>query len=44
LPGVVQYAKTHGAGGVYVTSLAGGNPYKALPPCWNDEAADAAAP
>lgn len=43
LPGVVQYAKTHGAGGVYVTSLAGGNPYKALPPYWNDEATAAAA-
>ena len=43
LPSVVQYAKTHGAGGVYVTSLAGGNPYKALPPYWSDEVTDAAA-
>jgi hypothetical protein len=43
LPGVVQYAKTHGAGGVYVTSLAGANPYKALPPYWNNEVTDAAA-
>ncbi|WP_244438872.1 spherulation-specific family 4 protein [Paraburkholderia dilworthii] len=44
LPGIVQYAKTHGAGGVYVTSLSGSNPYKALPPYWNDEVADAIAP
>lgn len=44
LPGVVQYAKTHGAGGVYVTSLSGSNPYKALPSYWNDEVTDAAAP
>ncbi len=44
LPGVVQYAKTHGAGGVYVTSLAGSNPYKALPPYWDQETADAIAP
>ncbi|MGF6768421.1 hypothetical protein P3T18_000891 [Paraburkholderia sp. GAS199] len=43
LPGIVQYSKAHGAGGVYVTSLAGGNPYKALPPYWNDEVTDAAA-
>jgi hypothetical protein len=44
LPGVVQYAKAHGAGGVYVTSLSGGNPYKALPPYWSDEVTDAAKP
>ncbi|MFM0226560.1 spherulation-specific family 4 protein [Paraburkholderia dipogonis] len=44
LPGIMQYAKTHGAGGVYVTSLSGSNPYKALPPYWNDEVTDAAAP
>jgi hypothetical protein len=41
LPGVVSYAKSHGAGGVFVTSLMGGNPYKALPAYWSDEVADA---
>ncbi|MFM0341468.1 spherulation-specific family 4 protein [Paraburkholderia fungorum] len=44
LPGIVQYATKHGAGAVYVTSLAGSNPYKALPTYWNDEVADALAP
>ena len=39
LPEVLQYAKTHGAGGVYATSLGGSNPYKALPAYWNDEVA-----
>ncbi|MDR5856576.1 spherulation-specific family 4 protein [Caballeronia sp. LZ062] len=41
---VVSYAKTHGAGSVYVTSRTGSNPYNALPAYWNDEVADALAP
>jgi hypothetical protein len=44
MPAIMQYAKTHGAGGVYVTSLTGKNPYKALPAYWNQEAAAAIAP
>jgi hypothetical protein len=35
MPGIVAYASTHGAGGVFVTSLALPNPYKALPTYWN---------
>jgi len=42
LPGVLGYAKSHGAGGVYVTSLSAANPYRALPAYWNDEVADVA--
>ncbi|WCM21070.1 spherulation-specific family 4 protein [Paraburkholderia bryophila] len=44
MPSIVQYASTHGAGGVYVTSLAGSNPYKALPPYWSNEVTNAIAP
>ncbi|NYH19280.1 spherulation-specific family 4 protein [Paraburkholderia bryophila] len=44
MPGIVQYASTHGAGGVYVTSLGGSNPYKALPPYWSAEVTNAIAP
>jgi hypothetical protein len=43
MPGVLAYARTHGAGGVYVTSLTLPNPYKSLPAYWNDEATNAAA-
>ncbi|WP_370650778.1 spherulation-specific family 4 protein [Caballeronia sp. SL2Y3] len=43
MPGVLAYARTHGAGGVYVTSLTLPNPYKGLPACWNDEVTNAAA-
>jgi hypothetical protein len=41
---VVTYAKTHGAGSLYVTSFTLPNPYKALPAYWNSEVADALAP
>jgi hypothetical protein len=44
MQGVVDYAKSHGAGGVFITQLAGGNPYKALPAYWDGEAAAVAAP
>ncbi|MBW0446159.1 hypothetical protein EN871_32395 [bacterium M00.F.Ca.ET.228.01.1.1] len=44
LPGILQYAKTHGAGGVYVTSFSRSNPYKALPEYWDDEVRYAAGP
>lgn len=44
LPGVVAYAKSHGAGGLYVTSLTGANPYFALPAYWTNEIAALLAP
>ncbi|QGZ66085.1 spherulation-specific family 4 protein [Paraburkholderia acidisoli] len=44
LPGVVAYAKSHGAGGLYVTSLTGANPYLALPAYWTNEIAALLAP
>jgi hypothetical protein len=44
MPGVVQYAKTHGAGSVFITDLKGNNPYKAMPSYWDNEAAAAVAP
>jgi hypothetical protein len=44
MPSVMQYAKTHGAGSVFVTSLNGANPYSALPAYWNDEVTRAIAP
>jgi hypothetical protein len=40
---IVQYASTHGAGSVYVTSLGLPNPYKALPSYWNQLVNDAIA-
>ncbi|QSN64535.1 spherulation-specific family 4 protein (plasmid) [Caballeronia sp. M1242] len=43
MPGVLAYARTHGAGGVYVTSLTLPNPYKGLPAYWNDEVSNAVA-
>lgn len=44
LPGILQYATTHGAGAAFVTSLGQSNPYKALPPYWSAETLDASAP
>jgi hypothetical protein len=41
--GIVQYASTHGAGSVYVTSLGLPNPYKNLPSYWSELVSDAAA-
>ncbi|WP_236572399.1 spherulation-specific family 4 protein [Burkholderia sp. 8Y] len=37
MPGVVKSAKLHGAGGIFVTSLSGPNPYSALPSYWQSE-------
>jgi hypothetical protein len=39
----IQFASTHGAGGVFVTSTGLPNPYKNLPAYWNHEVAAAAA-